>query len=399
MKRILGFLLALLCVTSCHWFDPVQKDRHALLVFFSGNNSLSGYGTEDLQNFMDAYLPTARDKENYVMVYYHFTDQTPTLSRLYKDRQGQTVEETSKTYPFSTNSASAATLETVIRDAEQAYPAEHHGMILWSHATGFLPAGYYNNPLESIKGESMMSVEADPYAFMVKSSEPDSKSFAEDHGSEMELLDLQRALSNFHYDYLIFDCCLMANIEVAYQLRDCCDYLLLSPTEILADGLPYGEITQPLLTLPPEEALRLIGEKYMSYYRGFSGAYRSATITLVKTQEMQRLATACRQIFKDRSDAIMTLDRSKVQPYFRNGWHWYYDLDDFVSQLADGDEYVEFVRALSDVVVYKDATEHFIDVDIKKNSGLSIYIPRPGYTVLNNYYKTLAWNKATGLIP
>ena len=211
MKRILGFLLALLCVTSCHWFDPVQKDRHALLVFFSGNNSLSGYGTEDLQNFMDAYLPTGRDKENYVMVYYHFTDQTPTLSRLYKDRQGQTVEETIKTYPFSTNSASAATLETVIRDAEQAYPAEHHGMILWSHATGFLPAGYYNNPLESIKGESMMSVEADPYAFMVKSSEPDSKSFAEDHGSEMELLDLQRALSSFHYDYLIFDCCLMAN--------------------------------------------------------------------------------------------------------------------------------------------------------------------------------------------
>ena len=51
------------------------------------------------------------------------------------------------------------------------------------------------------------------------------------------------------------------------------------------------------------------------------------------------------------------------------------------------------------MVVYKDATEHFIDVDIKKYSGLSIYIPRPGYTVLNNYYKTLAWNKATGLVP
>lgn len=399
MKRILGFLLALLCVTSCHWFDPVQKDRQALLVFFSGNNSLSGYGTEDLKSLMDSYLPSSRDKEHFVMVYYHFVDQTPTLSRIYKDRQGQTVEETIKTYPFTTNSASVETLQAVIRDAEQAYPAEHHGLILWSHATGFLPAGYYNNPLESVKGEQMMSVEADPYAFMVKSSEPDSKSFAEDHGDEMELLDLQRALSSFHYDYLIFDCCLMANIEVAYQLRNCCDYMLMSPTEILADGLPYAEITQPLLTMSTEEALRLIGEKYMSYYRSLSGAYRSATITLVKTEGLERLAAACKPVFQEHSAEIMTLDRSGVQAYFRNGWHWYYDLEDFVSQLADREQLNEVIRALNAVVVYKDATEHFIDVDIKKYSGLSIYIPRPGYTVLNNYYKTLAWNKATGLIP
>lgn len=399
MKRILGFLLALLCVTSCHWFDPVQKDRHALLVFFSGNNSLSGYGTEDLKSLMDSYLPSSRDKEHFVMVYYHFVDQTPTLSRIYKDRQGQTVEETIKTYPFTTNSASVETLQAVIRDAEQAYPAEHHGLILWSHATGFLPAGYYNNPLESVKGEQMMSVEADPYAFMVKSSEPDSKSFAEDHGDEMELLDLQRALSSFHYDYLIFDCCLMANIEVAYQLRNCCDYMLMSPTEILADGLPYAEITQPLLTMSTEEALRLIGEKYMSYYRSLSGAYRSATITLVKTEGLERLAAACKPVFQEHSAEIMTLDRSGVQAYFRNGWHWYYDLEDFVSQLADREQLNEVIRALNAVVVYKDATEHFIDVDIKKYSGLSIYIPRPGYTVLNNYYKTLAWNKATGLVP
>lgn len=399
MKRFLGLLLVLLCVTSCHWFDPVQKDRQALLVFFSGNNSLSGYGTEDLKSLMDSYLPSSRDKEHFVMVYYHFVDQTPTLSRIYKDRQGQTVEETIKTYPFTTNSASVETLQAVIRDAEQAYPAEHHGLILWSHATGFLPAGYYNNPLESVKGEQMMSVEADPYAFMVKSSEPDSKSFAEDHGDEMELLDLQRALSSFHYDYLIFDCCLMANIEVAYQLRNCCDYMLMSPTEILADGLPYAEITQPLLTMSTEEALRLIGEKYMSYYRSLSGAYRSATITLVKTEGLERLAAACKPVFQEHSAEIMTLDRSGVQAYFRNGWHWYYDLEDFVSQLADREQLNEVIRALNAVVVYKDATEHFIDVDIKKYSGLSIYIPRPGYTVLNNYYKTLAWNKATGLVP
>ena len=399
MKRILGILLTLLCVTSCHWFEPDIKERQALLVFFSGNNNLSGYGTEDMASFTAAYLPSYRDKEHFVLVYYHFTDQTPTLSRFYKDRHGETVEETIKTYPFDTNSASAQTLKTVIDDAEAAYPAEKHGMILWSHATGFLPAGYYNNPREAVRGEMMREQESDPYAWMVKADDPSAKSFGEDHGDEMELPALRNALSRFHYDYLIFDCCLMANVEVAYELRGLCDYLLFSPTEILADGLPYAEITEPLLTLPTEQALRGIGEKYMSYYRSMTGAYRSATITLVKTDGLEKLASVCKPIFLEHASEIMTLDRSRVQPYFRYGKHWYYDLDDFVSRLADEAEYASFKIALDKAVVYKDATEHFIDIDINKYSGLSIYIPRPEYTVLNNFYKTLAWNKATGLVP
>lgn len=399
MKRFLGILLTLLCVTSCCWFEPNPKERHVLLVYFSGNNNLSGYGVEDMQTFTQAYLPSFRDKEHFVLVYHHFTDQTPTLSRFYKDRHGETVEEVIQTYPFDTNSASAQTLQTVISDAETAYPAERHGMILWSHATGFLPSGYYSNPREAVRSEGGELTESDPYAWLVKSDDPSAKSFAEDHGDEMELPDLRRALSRFHYDYLIFDCCLMANVEVAYELRNCCDYLLLSPTEILADGLPYAEITQPLFTLSTEESLRLIGQKYMDFYRSLTGVYRSATITLVKTEGLDKLAAACKQVFQNHSAEIMTIDRSQIQPYFRYGKHWYYDLDDFVSRLAEDASYRNFSNMLNQVVVYKDATEQFIDIDIEKYSGLSIYIPRPEYTVLNNFYKTLDWNKATGLVP
>ena len=377
MKRILGFLLALLCVTSCHWFEPEQKDRHALLIYFSGNNSLASYGEDDFQNLSSSYMPSIRDKEQFVLVYRHFTDQTPTLSRFYRDRRGQTVEEVIRTYPFDTNSASAATLQTVIDDAENACPAEHHGLILWSHASGFLPVGYFNNPRESARGELFTPGESDPYAWMVKSGEDVSKSFAEDHGSEMDLADLRQVLSRFHYDYVIFDCCLMSNIEVAYELRNCCDYLLMSPTEILADGLPYSEIIEPLTTLQPEAALRDIGQRYMAYYRSFSGAFRSATITLVRTDKLNALAEACKPIFQEHTSEIMTLNRSGVQPYFRFNKHWFYDLDDFVGQVAGSGQYDNFKRALDAAVPYKDATEHFLDIDIKKYSGLSIYIPRP----------------------
>jgi len=401
MKRFLGILLTVFCVTSCNWFQPDTKERQAVLIYFAGNNNLSGYGTEDLGNLTSSYMPSYRDKEHFVLVYHHFTDQTPSLSRFYTDRHGEIVEEVIKTYPFSTNSASAATLETVIADAENAYPAERHGLILWSHATGFLPAGYFSNPRESAGGAQMLQAdpETDPYAWLVKSDGASLQSFAEDHGDEIELPDLRKAVSRFHYDYLIFDACLMSNVEVAYELRNCCDYLLMSPTEILADGLPYDSIIETLTTLPTEQALRKIGEDYMAYYRTFTGVYRSATITLVRTSGLEKLAAACKPVFQNHASEIMTLDRSKVQPYFRYNKHWFYDLDDFVGQVASDSEYAAFVSALAQTVVYKDATENFIDIEIKKYSGLSIYIPRPEYTVLNNYYKTLAWNQASGLVP
>ncbi len=87
-----------------------------------------------------------------------------------------------------------------------------------------------------------------------------------------------------------------------------------------------------------------------------------------------------------------------VQPYFRNNRHWFYDLDDFVGRVASESEFQAFSSALNNVVIYKDTTPYFLEIDIVHYSGLSIYIPRPEYTVLNNYYKTLAWNQATGLV-
>ena len=190
----------------------------------------------------------------------------------------------------------------------------------------------------------------------------------------------------------------MANVEVAYELRNNCDYMVFSPTEILSDGFPYESIIQPLFTLSPEEASKQVCKKYMELYRAQSGAYQSATISLVKTEGLNQLAAACKPIFQQHHDQILTIDRSSIQPYFRYNKHWFYDLDDFVGRVATDAEYRTFISALDQAVIYKDATESFLSIDITHYSGLSIYIPRPEYTVLNNFYKTLQWNQSTGLV-
>lgn len=399
MKRMILLLCALLCLTACDRDERLAKDRQMLLVYFAGNNSLAAEGASDYNSIKQNWLPTTRGSEKVMLVFHHFKDETPVLVRLSKDRRGNTVEDIIKEYPFNTHSADARTLETVLADAEAAWPSAHHGIVLWSHGSGFLPPGYYINPQERAKGDPV-SEEADPYAFLVKAGGDGLKSFAQDEEQniEMDLIDLRKALSRFHYDFIAFDCCLMANVELAYELRNTSDYLIFSPTEILSDGFPYDVMVQTIFSQQPEAAMRSIAQSYMAHYRSFSGVYASATISVVRTAGMQALANACQTVFRNHQDQILMLDRSHVQPYFRYNKHWFYDIDDFVQQVADDSEYQAFNRALNQAVIYRDATDYFLDLEISHYSGLSIYIPRREYTVLNNYYKTLAWNQATGLV-
>lgn len=38
---------------------------------------------------------------------------------------------------------------------------------------------------------------------------------------------------------LVFDTCFMSSIEVLYEMRNSFDYIVSSPTEVLATGFPY----------------------------------------------------------------------------------------------------------------------------------------------------------------
>ena len=67
------------------------------------------------------------------------------------------------------------------------------------------------------------------------------------------------------------------------------------------------------------------------------------------------------------------------------------------------DLYEVFRDALDAAVVYKDNTEEFVlggysQFSINKFSGLSTYIPNPENPILDEYYRTLAWNKAVMMV-
>lgn len=393
MSRI-NYFLIILCgaflFTSCH---PKESDNRSILIYVAADNSLSSFAEDCLEDLTEGFIPIDKEGADVLLVYSKLSGGIPTLSRYYKDSKGSLQKKVLFTYDQSQNSASASVIAQVLSDAENAYPAKKHGLILWSHGTGWLPQGYYSHPVESTY--TTQSETLDPYRDIVKS---DQKSFAQEGDSEMEIEALAHALT-LKYEFILFDCCLMGGIEVAYELREKCDYLLFSPTEILAESFPYYSMMDALYNYENrEEALRKICEDYFNYYQSQSGIYQSATVSMIKTSQLKPLATACAAIFKNNRSKMDTVDVNAIQPYFRYNKHWFYDLDDYISRLASKSEYATFTSALNSAIVYKAATEHFLDIDISKYSGLSTYISDPDFSYLNLYYKNLQWNIAVKMV-
>ena len=365
---------AVALISSCEK-NPFNKDdyRKVIILYMAANNNLSSYAEQNISTLKGGFIPD-KNSRDILVVYAHLAGSNPKLTRLYKESDGTVVEDPVAAYEDQ-NSANGDVLKAVLNKIKTIFPAREYGLILWSHATGWLPQGYYNSTFQGTYFE-------DPYAGIVKS-------FGEDRGVEMEIKELKSALP-YHFNFIIFDCCFMGGIESIYELKDKASYIVASPTEILANGFPYRDIMNPLFQSKSnlEEACRLFYE----YYNSLSGVHQSATIALYKTDQLKQLSNVTKTIFNSHRDKIATLNMGNIQPYFRLNKRWFWDLGDLIEAIATPSEYQSFNTALNNVVVAKWNTEYFIDIKIEKFSGISTYIQNPSNSFLDTFYKGFDWN-------
>lgn len=383
MKRSLfAFtILALLILHSCSKNDtPDSGYDRVVVIYFAANNNLSSYAETNIKSLSGGYLPD-EESDDILLVYSHTEKNLPVLLRMYKDKSGSVKQDVVANYTEQ-NSTTPQVLESVLNKIKVIFPAKEYGLVLWSHGTGWLPEDYYEN-------SSQYGVQfPDPYANIVKS-------FGYEGGVEMDIKDLSNAIP-YHFSFIIFDCCLMGGIEVAYEFKDKCDYIVASPAEILATGFPYDRIIEPLFETNAD--LEEVCESYYDFYNSQSGVYKSGTVALYKTAKLDALASVCRTIFSAHRDKLATLPVKNIQGFFRLNKHWFYDLADFMSQFASQEELAEFNNALAEVVKEKYSTAIFLDLTISRYSGISTYVPSNGSTYLDNYYKGYKWNTATQMI-
>lgn len=421
LKVLLG-ISAALTLTSCdiEWFGNKTPDHYnrVMLLYSAGYNNLSSYLKGDIEEIKRGALPTSKD-DDVVLVYSHFpnnydynTPTSPTLVRLTSTKDNKVKVDTLVIFPDNSISASADQIETVLNRVNEIFPAQSYGMIFSSHATGYLPAGYYQNPDDDsdlvefsiFTGRRMTAVpyvepEYDPSLPMVKSIGQDQVGSSDSAISyEINLNDFADAIP-IKLDYLLFDACLMGGIEVAYELKEKVGKIGFSQTEVLAEGFCYESLTTHLLGGETIDLVSVCSD-YFNQYEVQTGVYQSATISLIDCTKLSPLTEVCTDLFERYRDKIATLDPNRVQRFYRSGRHWFYDLESILINAGISDEELKNLHsALDNCVIYKAHTPKFMsDFDIHTFSGFSMYLPCNGSLSLDEFYKTLEWNKDTGLV-
>ena len=405
IRKIGWLLLALFSLSSCFKdanFEPgfsgedsytrsiVQRretdpTRRVMIMVSAGHNSLSGYLSEDLKELQEGYLPEGTYSAANVLVVLsrlpansgdYSTPSAPVLYRMYWDASHNVCRDTLRIWNGDTPLCTRETLHEALTLVRDAFPAKSYGMVFSSHASGWLPNGYYSDPSRFEPSTDSWAARMarrtvyppiDPY--------PAVKSLGQDRWEnlsyEMELEDFVAAIP-MHLEYLLIDACLSGCVEVAYALREKTDLVGFSPTEVLADGFDYTEITRRLLG--GEEADPVgVCQEYFERYNRQEGTYRSATISVVDPRKMDALVTVCRDLFEKYRTAIRELPGSRVQGYFRFERHFFYDLRDILVQAGITPEEDARVQAALDAcIVYKAATSYFLSIPINTYSGLSM---------------------------
>jgi hypothetical protein len=327
----------------------------------AADNNLHRSANNDINEMLAAEIPN----EYNLLIYIDTPNDNPYLLKIKKGKI-----DTLKQYNPQ-NSASKQVLKSVIDETFSSFPAERYGLILWSHGTGWLPNGVYDDIKET-----------------------NVRSFGKDRGEEMEIKDLAEAIPE-NLDFIVFDACLMSGIEVLYQLRNKAKTIIASPTETLVAGFPYEKII-PLL-LMPEPNYGEVALAYMEYYKNRNGNLQSASIAVIDAKQLKPLADLIRNAIKEETD-LACPNREIIQRYDSKEPALLFDFEDYLEHMISNENSLMALRKqISRTVIYNDFTPYFLDeFPIEKSCGIGIYIPFAN-DILFEQYRALDWYKDSEL--
>lgn len=358
----IGIILIIL-LSGCVDHDINSPVEHVLIAYFGGDNNLAN----EVEMRINALKDIPLNKNSRLAI---FSDTRNNKSKLME--VGNDTILLLHEYE-NINSADATAFHNILSEVADLYPNAHYGLLLFSHASGWMPEGSYNNSSLRVSGFETKNE--------IKNNVP-QRSIIHDNSSEMELLDFAAAIPDTFFDYIIFEACHMAGIEVAISLKNKTKYMLASSAELVEPGfMPVYKQGIPAL-LKPEPDLMGFCKKVEADYNNRSNDYASLTLSLIDTQDIELIG----RFIKEQGMPIRT---EGVQSFDRRNKKLFFDLLDSYSYLPENDLSV-LETAIRQCVKYTSSSDEFMPnyegFTINSHCGLSIYIPQEGYSRLNETY-------------
>lgn len=375
MKWIVRFFTGLICgllalgIASCDSDSPDIKKKKAsrtVLVYMVATNNLGADGadSDDLDEMIAAAMAGAIGDGRWLVYHAPANASAPGLIEITADGKTEL-----KSYEPGM-SVTTARMSEVLDDMTEMAPAASYGLVLWSHATGWLQDGIEENTTEPL-------------------------SFGSDLGEKMNITSLRSVLEGRNIDYLYVDACFMASVEVAYELRHAVKHIVASASELPRDGMPYDLNVAPLISGTRDNLIKAATNTFNLYNSKPDAELRTCTMSVISTDALDDLAAATAEIYKLTPLPHPGRDVTNYRGTARQGYS--IDFGEYVNALADESDIDSsltdnFNAALHRVIVYEAATAKLWDIwPIYNHSGLSTFV----FNSNDNYnikgYDTLEW--------
>lgn len=386
--NIILFLIPLALFSSCDKSDepdpvpepPATVGRTVLVYMLANNNLGTYYNARDLDEMKKGAAQGGLNGGRLIVYHNHPRNdfgEAPLLLEI--TAQGI---DTLKVYPDdpSIYSVEISRVREVISDMKEIAPAEDYGMVFWGHATSWLSHEDHDMDTQDM-----------------------ARSYGNDRSQWISVTGLGKALEGEKFSFLYFDCCLMGSVEIAYEFRHAAPYIIASPTELEAEGMPY-HLNVPAFFADGAPEVVKMAKNTFNYYEAM-GIDHVCQMVVIDTSALDDLADATRAIFATQTSIPAGV--SKVQKL--SGTHWQYvptsenrcrecrpvyDMDHYMEVLTAGQPELlaSWREVLDRTVVYKATTaREFNNIYIDRYCGLGSYVV--SLTDHGNYhgYTNTAW--------
>jgi DNA uptake protein ComE-like DNA-binding protein len=259
------------------------EKKWTVMVWLNADNNLEGAGMEDV-NEMEM-VGSAKDLNIVVQIDrckgHNAMEGNWSGARRYyvmKDEDMGNIRSPLIEDVGEADMASANELAAFGRWTVEHYPAERYMLVIWNHGSGW------------------QGISSDDQSFY-HLSVPEMTSAVSSIAQRMNELQPEKQ----KLDIVDHDACLMALIEVGYELNEAVEIFIGSQQLEPGDGMPYNDWLAPLsanLDMPTEELAKTMVEKFvLSYVRNGSqnpgsGDIVSATQSAVRTKNLVPLVQA-----------------------------------------------------------------------------------------------------------
>lgn len=409
-----------------------QKADWTILVYIAAHNNLDECGTRSLEQILRA---GSSARVNVAVLY----DSWQGGAHYIASRPTRPEEKEPHT---RLDSGDPNQLLATARWVFERCPAQRYGLVLWSHGSGYWDHAELKRIAQQARGKMANIEEPERHVatksmalfsttlrkmMLNKSADERAILFDDGTGHSVDTLELEKVCAAIHgligqpLDLLGMDACLMATLEVAYQLRQHVSYLVASEELVPGTSWPYDTILQKLHAMPDMSGADLavqIVHDYSAYYADNPPSLNKGDVTkialdLAKIEQLvvplQRLSTALQN---NLSDVYRVLHQSQYNAFLKEtfqqrrnpsitkfGYH-FWDVATLVASLAINAEQVNIREAAAAMLAALKPGEAVLFEAHQGDwfdgiGGVSIYMAPPNLPV-STAYGDLALDQATG---